>query len=78
MLLRASVVAVALGFAGSALAVDFGVMETADVVETGKVKFAAHPLSIGDDNSLRDDFAVRTTPMVQTQAQTQTQTQTSS
>jgi uncharacterized alpha-E superfamily protein len=28
----------------------------------------------GIDNSLRDDFAVRTTPMVQTQTQTQTQT----
>ena len=30
----------------------------------------------GIDNSLRDDFAVRTTPMVQTQTQTQTQTHT--
>lgn len=55
MLLRASMVAVTFAFAGPAFAVDFGVMETADVVETGKLKFAAHPLSIGDDNSLRDE-----------------------
>jgi hypothetical protein len=57
MLKQSLVLGAGIACAGPAMAVDFGVMETADVVTPGEFKFIAFPLAVRHDHPRREQDA---------------------